>query len=134
VSTRGIGEIFLEALAVVGLLGAALTRNLANDFLRSSTDGLPKFRVMPDPPRKREGAIYPKTLEELRGLTDEELVQAHDSMVEGGGYTVGLDYYPQELSRRETERQTRTMVRLTWAVFGLTVVNVVILLIDLVCR
>jgi hypothetical protein len=85
-------------------------------------------------PRKREGAIYPKTLGELRALTDDELIQQHDSMVEGGGYTVGLDYYLREVSRREAERQTSTMLRLTWALFALTVVNVVAVVIDVWCR
>jgi hypothetical protein len=80
---------------------------------------------MADLPRKREGAIYPKTLKELRDLSDEDLIALHDQMVGLGGYTVGLDYYPQELARREQDRQTRTMVRLTKFIGVLTVVNLV---------
>ena len=58
-------------------------------------------------------------------------------MVGLGGYTVGLDYYPRELTRREQERQTASMVdmtrtikRLTWVIGILTVVNVVVVILS----
>jgi len=43
---------------------------------------------------------------------------------------VGIDYYLSELTRRVVERQGKRMERLTWAIFGLTLVNVLILILS----
>ena len=57
---------------------------------------------------------------ELRAMTDDELVALHDKAAPGTGS--GVLYYLAELDRREIRRRTDTMVRLTWAIFALTLV------------
>lgn len=71
-----------------------------------------------------------KTLEELRSLSDEELVRRHDREAEGT--VVGVDYYLDELHRRDVERtnqivvdKTKRITELTWMITGLTLVNAV---------
>lgn len=55
---------------------------------------------------------------ELQEMPDEELVQHYDH---AAGLTVlGLGFFREELSRRATERQTRTMLRLTWVLVVMT--------------
>jgi len=46
-----------------------------------------------------------KTIEELRALSDDDLITEHDELA--GNTVVGTDYYLNELVRRETERQGR---------------------------
>jgi hypothetical protein len=72
----------------------------------------------------RDEAREPKPLHVLRGMTDDKLVTAHDAVIAAPGL-VGQDYYLAELARRAADRQTTTMVRLTWVIAALTVVNVV---------
>jgi hypothetical protein len=66
---------------------------------------------------------------DLRTKSDEDLIEAHDRLSEHT--IVGTDYYLQELSRRESVRQTKAMVvltrtihRLTWVIAILTALNV----------
>jgi hypothetical protein len=74
-----------------------------------------------------------KTLVQLRDeMEDADLIEAHDSLLKTANYVIGPDYYLTELSRRDQERasevmveQTRTMVKLTWVIAALTVVNVI---------
>jgi hypothetical protein len=40
------------------------------------------------------------------------------------GVAVRVDYYLEELHRREIQRQGQRMERLTWVILALTVVNV----------
>jgi len=61
-----------------------------------------------------------RTVKQLRALTDEQLIAAHDEAALH--VTEGVDYYLQELARRESRRQTAIIVRLTWAIFALTLV------------
>jgi hypothetical protein len=66
-------------------------------------------------------------LEDLRSLSDEELVRQHDEHITGEfrpGVAVRVDYYLEELQRREILRQGQRMERLTWVILALTVVNV----------
>ncbi|MGA7672674.1 MAG: hypothetical protein WBW04_19810 [Nitrolancea sp.] len=71
------------------------------------------------------------TFAELREMTDDQLIAEHDSLAPTGG--VGFGYYLDELSRRQTERQTdrmlqlaQSMASLTRYIFVLTVVNVIL--------
>jgi hypothetical protein len=50
-----------------------------------------------------------------------------------GRYPIGVDYYLTELARRDADRQTRTMLHLTWVIAVLTVVNVVAVAYSVAC-
>lgn len=63
----------------------------------------------------------PMTLKELRGLPDQELVRLHDQVARGN-VEVGLDYYLNELDRRELQRLTEKVVTLTRVLVVLTAV------------
>lgn len=67
----------------------------------------------------------------LRALTLEQLVELYDSRAQHAD--VGIAFVREEISRRETERQTaaitqmtKTMRDLTWIITALTAVNVVV--------
>jgi hypothetical protein len=81
----------------------------------------------------RREPIYAKSLSGLRVMTDAEIVAAHDGLLETGRYPIGVDYYLTELARREADRQTRTIVRLTRVITALTVVNVVAVIYSIAC-
>lgn len=83
-------------------------------------------------PRKREGALYAKTLAELRALSDDALVRQHDELIESGGWTASLSYYLRELERREGERKTMVMLWLTVVIGVLTLANVAATIANLV--
>jgi hypothetical protein len=70
-----------------------------------------------------------KTISHLKSLSDDELIEQHDMLA--GSTAVGLSYYLEELERRRIERQGRQMLWLTWIVTGLTVVNVVAVIVSL---
>ena len=79
------------------------------------------------------------TLKELREMTDEQVIEEHDNLAQRT--MMGLNYYLDELNRREQNRQTeamlsytRRMLWLTVLVAILTVVNVIAVLVPLVCR
>jgi len=71
-------------------------------------------------------------MEQLREMTEAELIAEHDAAA--GNTVLGLDYYLEDLARRRADRQTATMVRLTWAIAILTVVNVVLVAATLVAN
>lgn len=52
-----------------------------------------------------------ETLEELRGLSDDEIVRKHDQLA--GNTVVGTNHYLQELDRRDQERQTQAILMYT---------------------
>lgn len=59
---------------------------------------------------------------DLRAASDEELIAAHDELA---AHTVpGVNYYLEELARREVGRRERRMERLTVVILVLTVANV----------
>jgi hypothetical protein len=60
----------------------------------------------------------------LQSLTDEELVAQHDQLA--ASTSVGISYYLAEIERRRSDRQQQQMLRLTWVVTVLTVVNVAV--------
>jgi hypothetical protein len=80
------------------------------------------------------------SLKELRAASDEDLVARHDA--EAKNASAGVNYYLDELARRDAHdqgermvamnaemvRMTRTISRLTVAIAVLTVVNVVAVL------
>lgn len=70
-----------------------------------------------------------QTHAELSNLTDEEIITIYDG--HASRTSPGLDFYLNELRRRELAKEsqrmsdmTRTMKNLTWWIFALTVVNV----------
>jgi len=70
-------------------------------------------------------------LSELRRKTEDELIDEHDRFAEST--VVGINYYLDELSRRESAKQTETILglthtiaRLTWVIAGLTAANVIL--------
>ena len=61
---------------------------------------------------------------ELRGMSDEDLVREHDEMAQ---HTImGLNYYRDEIQRREIAAMNRRMERLTWSVSIMTAVILVL--------
>ena len=53
------------------------------------------------------------SIEELRRLSDDELIRQHDEAAKST--FVGTGYYLDEIRRRESDRRERRMERLTWA-------------------
>lgn len=72
-----------------------------------------------------KGANWAKTIRELRLLDDETLIAQHDELLEQGSVVVGVEYYLDEIRRRDVERQGKRMERLTWVILALTIVNLV---------
>ena len=58
----------------------------------------------------------------LEKMTDEELRAAYDKIADVGNVNVGVTFLLDEIRRREAARETRTMVRLTWAIFAFTAI------------
>lgn len=58
------------------------------------------------------------SITQLRAMTDEELAAACDGIAEGT--VVGLNFYRDELARREMLRLTTSVRRLTWAIAIMT--------------
>jgi hypothetical protein len=55
---------------------------------------------------------------ELSELSDREVIALYDRAAEHANG--GLSFFHAELARREAARQSRTMIRLTWAVAVMT--------------
>jgi hypothetical protein len=64
------------------------------------------------------------TLQELRELPETDLVRRYDILLTTPrlGLRLGPDDYLNELTRRETERQSRRLEWLTWTLVALTIV------------
>ena len=60
------------------------------------------------------------SLSDLQNLTDDELVEWHDSQAKTT--VVGIQYFLDELNRRYQERQTKAMLRFTKWITVMTVV------------
>jgi hypothetical protein len=81
----------------------------------------------PKPLQTIGGAEWPRTLKALERLSDEQLKEYHDALV--GSQVrrpVGIEYYLGELARRRQGRLAARMVWLTWAIAGMTLVNVAV--------
>ena len=61
-----------------------------------------------------------QTLEQLRALSDDELVRGHDKLAPS--FTAVPQHYLDELNRRYQERQTESMLRFTKWITVMTVV------------
>ena len=61
-----------------------------------------------------------ETVEQLRALTDEELVRRHDHHAQRT--VVGTQHYLDELNRRYQERQTASMLRFTKWITIMTII------------
>jgi hypothetical protein len=77
--------------------------------------------------RVRAWTVAP-TIEELEGLSDEELRARYNEIAEHT--VVGLEWYREELQRRQFARQTRWLVILTVVIAILTATNVVLVAVD----
>jgi hypothetical protein len=67
--------------------------------------------------------VYAKRLSDSVAMSDDDLEQEHDRLLELGDTIVSEDYYRDELARRQAQRATDKMVSLTWAVAAMTVAN-----------
>lgn len=71
------------------------------------------------------------SLKELRAASDDDLIRRHDNVAKTTGESV--DYYLEELARRDQKTATDTMVNYTWRITVMTfivtlatIVNVVL--------
>ena len=71
-----------------------------------------------------------KSIQELRELPEDTLIGEHDRQAERTG--VGIDYYLDELKRRQENRHDTRILWLTVAVFILTFVEVVFFVYEVV--
>ena len=71
-----------------------------------------------------------ETIEQLRSMSREELIEHHDRHAQHT--VVGTGHYLAELARRDTDEQTKTMIRLTAAITRLTYVIAALTLISVV--
>lgn len=70
------------------------------------------------------------SLANLRELGDEGLIALHDEVARHT--QVGVDYYLDELWRRETARQTNEIVGLTRAIKGMTLVMMIATILNVI--
>jgi hypothetical protein len=68
-------------------------------------------------------SVTTRRLGDLRAMSKADIVAAHDEMVTGATYVMTPEDYGAELARRDTSDQTALMLRLTWLIAALTVVN-----------
>ena len=69
----------------------------------------------------REPTELPRTIAELDRVSDDEVLQEYALTAATTGGT-NYEFWLAEIERRRVRRQAQTMIRLTWAVVGLTVV------------
>jgi len=74
---------------------------------------------------------YAPSKDEIDQLTDDQVAALYDA--HAVGTVVGSGFYLDELTRRRLAQESRrmtdmtqTMKSLTWAIFGLTVVNLIV--------
>ena len=77
-------------------------------------------------------ATMARRLEELRGMTDAELIAEHDRVAPN--MEPGTDYYVDELNRRFQERVTKAAFRLTVANTILAAIAVIVAVVAIVLR
>jgi hypothetical protein len=79
----------------------------------------------PDDQQLANTPMYAKTMAELRGMSDDDLVTQHDRMVTEMGYpryVIQLGYYVDELRRRDAARESAAAIRLAKLSLGVAVV------------
>ncbi len=64
-----------------------------------------------------------RSIEELRALSDDDLIREHDEIA--AHTQTGLNYYLEELARRQVASREQKMQKLTQVIVVLTSVNVV---------
>lgn len=69
-------------------------------------------------------------LKELRSLSDEKIIEAHDKLAQHT--QVGVNHYLSEIARREQHSQTEVMLRYTKWVVIMTFVITIATIINLV--
>jgi hypothetical protein len=67
---------------------------------------------------------------DLRALTDDEIIGRHDAIARSAA--VGIDFYLDELRRREQVRAIEASNRLARAAFWLTVANTALALVAII--
>ncbi|TSA56838.1 MAG: hypothetical protein D4R45_00230 [Planctomycetaceae bacterium] len=72
------------------------------------------------------------TIKELRETSDEQLIIDHDKKADSTD--PGVNYYLDELQRRQQNRQTKIMLWLTVVITILTAANVITVFASLLCR
>jgi hypothetical protein len=80
-----------------------------------------------------------QSIEQLRKLTDDEVIALHDTVATHT--QVGVQFYLDEINRREQNKQTDLMVKytkqmlwLTIFVAALTVINVIAVIVPFFCH
>jgi cytochrome c553 len=67
-----------------------------------------------------------RKIAELRGMSEAELIDAHDAVADKRNAETTMNDYRAELARRDAQAQTERMLSLTRFIAGLTVVNVLL--------
>lgn len=62
----------------------------------------------------------------LDAMSEQELINHYNSFVSGNNIVAGATFWLEELERRRSTKIEETMRRLTWAIFVLTAINVVV--------
>ena len=70
-----------------------------------------------------------RSIAELRRTSDEQLTEEHDRIAKNT--VVGVDYYLNELRRRESARREKVMVGLTIVIAAMTLVVTIATVINL---
>lgn len=76
------------------------------------------------------GEMSAPSYRELRGMSETELVELYDRKRQN--VSIGLNFVRQELALRQQERQSRTIVRLTWIIAALTLVVTITTVVNVV--
>jgi hypothetical protein len=64
----------------------------------------------------------PLTLADVQNMSDEELIKQHDTIATSHYVVVGLDYFLDEIKRRESSRQQNTMLAYTRQIRVMTII------------
>jgi hypothetical protein len=70
------------------------------------------------------------TLQQLREMTDEEIIRLHDSHTHNT--VIGLQFIHDEINRRNQDKQTVQMVRLTKQITVMTVIMTIATIANLI--
>ncbi len=72
---------------------------------------------------------YAKSLNELKSLSDEDLIRLHDDAA--NNTIVGINYFLEELRSREAAKINSQVAKLTFWIFWLTLIVTIATLINL---
>lgn len=67
---------------------------------------------------------------ELRKMSNDELINLHDKATPDA--SLGVNYYVDELARRDQSKQTETILRYTRWIVGLTIVMTLVTVVNVV--